>query len=277
GDIRLSLTVRELVPATACAVLLAVAGFGAAHLAGAASLWLFSPLIAGVVLDTLDWLPGRVKSCLMLLAVLGVGTWLIADANGIAGLFASLLLSGGLVVAFASLYRSDDRPAYYPLMAILLLSIAAMTRAETSLEFFFAWELITLSSYFMIAQGRDAHPHALPFLLFSLTSAFCLLGGFALADAANGTSLLQAFRTGGTDAAPAFALLAIGFLIKAGAIGFHVWMPGAYAEADDDFSAMLSSVVSKVAMFGLFMVTYLAIRSEAGLELAWLMGWIGML
>lgn len=277
GDIKVSLTVRELVPATACAVLLAAAGFGAARLAGVASLWLFSPLIAGVVLYALDWLPGRVKSCLMLLVVLGVGSWLVAGTNGIAGLFAALLLSGGLVVASASLYRSDDRPAYYPLMAILLLSIAAMTRAETSLEFFFAWELITLSSYFMIAQGRDAHPHALPFLLFSLTSAFCLLGGFALADAANGTSLLQAFRTGGTDAAPAFALLALGFLIKAGAIGFHVWMPGAYAEADDDFSAMLSSVVSKVAMFGLFMVTYLAIRSEAGLELAWLMGWIGML
>ena len=54
-------------------------------------------------------------------------------------------------------------------------------------------------------------------------------------------------------------------------------MPGAYAEADDDLSAMLSSVISKVAIFGLFVVTYLAIRSEAGLELAHLMGWIGML
>ena len=89
--------------------------------------------------------------------------------------------------------------------------------------------------------------------------------------------MLAAFRTGGADAANAFALLALGFLIKAGAIGFHVWMPGAYAEADDDLSAMLSSVISKVAIFGLFVVTYLAIRSEAGLELAHLMGWIGML
>ena len=72
-------------------------------------------------------------------------------------------------------------------------------------------------------------------------------------------------------------LLALGFLIKAGAIGVHVWLPGAYAEADDDLSAMLSAVISKVAIFGLFVVTYLAIRSEAGLELAHVMGWIGML
>jgi len=89
--------------------------------------------------------------------------------------------------------------------------------------------------------------------------------------------LLAAFHTGGADAANAFALLALGFLIKTGAIGFHVWMPGAYAEADDDLSAMLSAVISKVAIFGLFAATYLAIRSEAGLELAHLMGWIGML
>ena len=72
-------------------------------------------------------------------------------------------------------------------------------------------------------------------------------------------------------------LLAVGFLIKAGTVGAHIWMPGAYAEADDDFSAMLSGVVSKVAIFGLLTGTYLAIRSEVGLELAHAMAWVGML
>ena len=40
---------------------------------------------------------------------------------------------------------------------------------------------------------------------------------------------------------------------------------------------MLSAVVSKVAIFGLFLVTYLAIRSEIGLDMAHVMGWIGLL
>ena len=57
----------------------------------------------------------------------------------------------------------------------------------------------------------------------------------------------------------------------------HVWLPGAYAEADDDFTAMLSAVVSKVAMFGLLTGTYLAIRSEVSIELAHGMAWVGML
>ena len=102
--------------------------------------------------------------------------------------------------------------------------------------------------------------------MFSLVSAFFLLAGFAMAYAINGNISLAALRTAGPDSSMAFVLLAIGLLIKAGAIGVHVWLPGAYAEADDDVSAMLSAVISKVPIFGLLVGTYLAIRSEVELE-----------
>ena len=113
-------------------------------------------------------------------------------------------------------------------------------------------------------------------LLFSLVAAFFLLAGFALMHAANGSVDSRRCARRGRKVT-VFVLLAIGLLIKAGAIGVHVWLPGAYAEADDDMSAMLSAVVSKVAIFGLLVVTYVAIRSEITLELAHVLGWIGML
>lgn len=272
-----SLDPSRLVPVVASAVLLFVSGYVAAVFAGAVSLWLVAPLCVGGVLCLLDGLPGRIKCVLTLAAVLVVGAWITADLEGLPRLFAALLLAGGLVIAFASLYRTDPRRGFYPMMAILLLSIASLLRATTSLEFFFHWEIITLSSYFLIAQRPGAHSYVLQFLLFSLVSAFCLLAGFGIATDANGSTALSAFATAGPDAAPAFMFLAIGFLIKAGAVGVHVWLPGAYAEADDDLSAMLSAVISKVAVFGLFMVTYLAIRSDVGLEMAHVMGWIGLL
>jgi formate hydrogenlyase subunit 3/multisubunit Na+/H+ antiporter MnhD subunit len=87
----------------------------------------------------------------------------------------------------------------------------------------------------------------------------------------------MALRAVGPDSSVAFVLLAIGLLIKAGAIGVHVWLPGAYSEADDDLSAMLSALISKVPMFGLLVGTHLAIRSEVSLNLAHILGWIGML
>jgi formate hydrogenlyase subunit 3/multisubunit Na+/H+ antiporter MnhD subunit len=213
----------------------------------------------------------------MLIAVALVGFWLAESAVGIARLFAALLLPGSLVIAAASLYRGDPRPGYYPMLAVLLLSIPALLRSSTSLEFFFSWEIITLSSCFLIAKGKDARPHVLTFLLFSLVSAFFLLAGFAGIAALNGTTDLSALVTSGPDASIAFALLATGCLIKAGAIGVHVWLPGAYTEADDDFTAMLSAVISKVAIFALLTGTYLAILSQVSLEIAHGVAWIGML
>ncbi len=100
-------------------------------------------------------------------------------------------------------------------------------------------------------------PYVLQFLLFSLVSAFCLLAGFGNAN--------QCQRHHGTFGIRHVSALMrhvalcswqSGFLIKAGAVGVHVWLPGAYAEADDDLLVMLSAVISKVAIFGLFMVTY---------------------
>ena len=60
----------RLLPAGLCAVFLCVSGYVAANLSGAASLWIFAPLGAGAFLCLFDWLPGRLKSMLMLILVL---------------------------------------------------------------------------------------------------------------------------------------------------------------------------------------------------------------
>ena len=266
----------ELLAVIAVALLLVISGCFAAFLAGA-SAWIFLPLGAGLVLYLLDGLAGRIKGLLVLVFMLSGGFWLSMGLSGIGYLFAKLLYAGGLVLSIACLYRRDARPGFYPLLMVMLLSLPALPRATTSLEFFFIWELIALSSYFLIVRSRDAVPHALRYLLFSLVSGFFLLAGFAVAYAVNGNILLASLRMAGPDSSMAFLLLAIGLLIKAGAIGVHVWLPGAYAEANDDVSAMLSAVISKVPVFGLLVSTFLAIRSEVGLNLAHVLGWIGML
>ena len=265
-----------LLPIFAMALLLAISGCVAAILAGF-TLWAFMPLIAGIVLYLLDRLPGRIKCLVVLALTLVGGIWLVRDLAGIGYLFAVLLLAGGLVISIGCLYRSDQRPGFYAFLAVMLLSLPALPRVSTSLEFYFIWELITLSSYFLILRRPEAEPHALRYLLFSLVAAFFLLAGFAILDALVAGNSLAALRLPNLNSVPVFVLLAIGLLIKAGAVGVHVWLPGAYAEADDDVSALLSAVVSKVTVFGLVVGTYFAIRSEVNLNLAHVLGWIGML
>ena len=268
----------RLLPVLIACALLFITGFPAARAFLDDLQPLLLPLAAGALLWLVDGLPGRIKAVLTLLLVAAGGGWLVNGLQGLDLIFGVLLVGGGVLVAVAALYRDDTRKGFYPLLAVLLLSLALLLRAGTSLEFFYSWELMTLSSYLLITLGRDGVRPALAYLLFSLGSAFLILAGFATAYAATGTMELSALGASGELGSTVFSLLAAGFVIKLGALGAHIWLPGAYTEADDDFSAMLSAVVSKAAVFGLVLVAaQLGVRSGVGLDPGYVLGWIGIL
>jgi len=277
-DTPATITAWQLAPVALTALLLFAAGYGMAMQLETGSLGIFLPLLAGAVLWLLDGLPGRLKSLLMLVTVAAGGAWLTLDLEGLNRIFGFILVGGGVLVSLATQYRADQRRGFYPLLTVLLLSLATLLRAETSLAFFFSWELMTVSSYLLITLGRNGVKPSLTYLLFSLGSAYFLLAGFAVAYAATGSIELAALGTTGDSMGVVFSLLAAGFIIKTGGLGVHIWVPGAYAEADDDFTALLSAVVSKAGIFGLLLVAaQLGIRSDIGLDPAYVLGWIGML
>jgi formate hydrogenlyase subunit 3/multisubunit Na+/H+ antiporter MnhD subunit len=270
--------VRRLLPVLSVVLLLFAAGYAGMWYSLQELTPLLLPLGAGALLWLLDALPGRLKALLTLAVVALGGGWLVTGLQGLNLIFGMLLVGGGVLVAVATLYRADARKGFYPLLSVLLLSLAALLRAGTSLEFFFSWELMTLSSYLLITLGRDAVRPALGYLLFSLGSAFLILAGFAVAYAASASIELAALGDSGALTGVVFALLAAGFAIKLGAFGAHIWLPGAYTEADDDFTAILSAVVSKAGVFGLVLVAaQLGVRSEIGLDPAYVLGWVGIL
>jgi formate hydrogenlyase subunit 3/multisubunit Na+/H+ antiporter MnhD subunit len=277
-DAPVAISLWQLAPVALATLLLFAAGYGMAVQLETGTLAIFLPLLAGAALWLLDGLPGRLKSLLMLVVVAAGGAWLTLELEGLNRIFGFVLVGGGVLVSLATQYRTDQRRGFYPLLTILLLSLATLLRAQTSLAFFFSWELMTVSSYLLITLGRNGVKPSLTYLLFSLGSAFFLLAGFAVAYAATGSIELAALGTTGDAMGVVFSLLAAGFIIKTGGLGVHIWVPGAYAEADDDFSALLSAVVSKAGIFGLVLVAaQLGIRSDIGLEPAYVLGWMGML
>jgi formate hydrogenlyase subunit 3/multisubunit Na+/H+ antiporter MnhD subunit len=278
NDTPVVISIGQLAPVALAVLLLFAAGYGMAVQLETGTLAIFLPLLAGAVLWLLDTLPGRLKSLLMLVMVAAGGAWLTLELEGLNRIFGFILVGGGVLVSLATQYRADQRRGFYPLLTILLLSLATLLRAQTSLAFFFSWELMTVSSYLLITLGRNGVKPSLIYLLFSLGSAYCLLAGFAVAYAATGSIDLAALGATGDAMGVVFSLLAAGFVIKTGGLGVHIWVPGAYAEADDDFSALLSAVVSKAGIFGLLLVAaQLGIRSDIGLDPAYVLGWIGML
>jgi formate hydrogenlyase subunit 3/multisubunit Na+/H+ antiporter MnhD subunit len=268
----------QLLPTAVAVLALTAAGYLAAQAAHTAGVKLWLPLYAGILLALFEGLPARIKGLLALITIAAGGGWLAEDLTGLNRIFGFILIGGGVLTTAATLYQPGPRRGFYALLTTLLLSLATLLHATTSLEFFFSWELMTLSSYLIITLGKQAVKPALTYLLFSLASAFFLLAGFATAYAASGSIELTALGASGAVAGTVFSLLAAGFIIKAGALGVHIWLPGAYMEADDDFSAILSAVVSKAAVFGLILVAaLLGVRADIGLDPAYVLGWIGVL
>jgi len=170
-----------MLPILVFAGLLIIAGVAGAFGSGVSIVPALLPVIVGAALALLEGSPARVKGVAMLTAVVLV-MLAMPEADGLADLFAALLLFGGAVIAAAGLHRAEPRLGHYPLMAVLLLAIQALVRAETGLAFYVAWEFVTLSSFLLIAQG--AH-RGLSFCgpPFCLAAAFLLFAGFAIVAA----------------------------------------------------------------------------------------------
>lgn len=269
----------KLVPAAFFAVALFASGHLLAYWLGIDALRTLLPVYVGIILFGLERLPGRLKAVLALTAFAAYAYPVATQLQGLHWLFGLILLLGGGVIAFAVLYRKGDRKGFYPLLGMLLCSLVSLLDAVTSLQFFFAWEVITISSYLIISMGRGAREHILTFLLFSLGSAFLILAGFGFAYAETGSILLADLSKVSDSATLVYTLLALGFLVKTGAAGLHIWLPGAYAESDDDFSALLSAVVGKAAIFGLLLAAlHLTVNGSGGIDqVLYLLGWLGLI
>ncbi len=199
----------------------------------------------------------------------GVGGLFVLRLDGLAAIF---LLPAFLICGVGLLYGSgywpmQAKPAssawlrfFYPLLGA---AIAIVLTAGNGLVFLFAWEIMALSGYFLVATEREqdevyqagflyiAATHTATLALFAL---FALLGDQAVFIALPAAGSLD----GAAPLASAIFLLALfGFGFKAGVMPLHIWLPKAHAAAPSHVSALLSGVMIKMGIYGLIRTTSL--------------------
>ncbi len=237
-----------------------------------------APLIAGAFLYLIDWLPMKLKGGLTIVLTGLYFYYILPAVQPLPMLFAAIFALGGMLVTFASMYREIDSRGFYPLLIMMIVSLINLTLSETTLEFFTAWEFMTLSSYLLLLRGRNAGEHALRYLMFSMGAAFLIMSGFAVMYATTGVTDFYSLLAGRYIFHWGFILIGIGMLVKMGGIGFHVWLPGAYAEAEDDVSTFFSAILSKAAVYGLLLAALIyTINYHGGFDLRNILGWLGVL
>ena len=151
--------------------------------------------------------------------------------------------------------------------SVMLFSLGFVLLASNGLHFLIAWELFTLSAYFLITVNRRSREVRAAGWLYIGASHAAMLALFAFF-----TTL--AARTGGWDLgpmrghselAPLFWLALLGFGLKAGLFPLHIWLPSAHANAPSHVSALLSGVTIKMGIYGLMRFTgWLPLPDGAG-------------
>ncbi|SFJ05687.1 proton-conducting transporter membrane subunit [Celeribacter neptunius] len=237
------------------------------------------PLLFALLFLPLDIFPAKAKN---LLAIAGLVVWFALSFHGLDPIrlvFLIIMVLGGALLLLASFHAEGRRMGFYTPAMLMFAGMALLITSETSFQFFAAWEFLTVGSYFLILRGHDSEPHALSYIVFSLGGAFALLAGFALASGGKFTFFVSELSEIAPQVAPyVFVLLAIGFLTKTAVMGLHIWLPGAHAEAETDVSPMVSGILLKAGLFGLFILLLeMGHQTLYGIDLTVVLVWLGAL
>jgi formate hydrogenlyase subunit 3/multisubunit Na+/H+ antiporter MnhD subunit len=114
-------------------------------------------------------------------------------------------------------------------------------------------------------------------MIFSTAGAYLLMTGFSFAPALTSTSALMLSIEFVKLPLISVIVLAIGFMIKAGSVGVHIWLPEAHAEAEADVSSFISAILLKAGVLGLLMVAISYIAHAPSFPVFYWIGWIGVI
>lgn len=180
------------------------------------------------------------------------------------GLIVSIY-SFGYVKAFLGRRRITSLVVFYCLfMAGMLLVLLA----DDAYFFMIAWELMTVSSFFLVCfedESLEARRAAFIYLLMAHVGAMMILLAFGImAGFAAGFENFRGFTFEAMRAAPmprlwasiVFVLAFLGFAAKAGVIPMHVWLPEADPAAPSNIAALMSGVLPKIAIYGLLRLIF---------------------
>ncbi|HEY7655391.1 MAG TPA: hydrogenase 4 subunit B [Burkholderiales bacterium] len=143
-----------------------------------------------------------------------------------------------------------------------LASMALVLIADDAYLFMVAWEAMALASYFLVTTDHhdpEIRKAGFLYLLIAHVGAISILLCFGVLQGGQGEYTFDAMRHAELSsrwATVAFMLALLGFGAKAGIVPLHVWLPEAHPAAPSPVSALLSGVMLKTAIYGLFRVTY---------------------
>jgi len=177
--------------------------------------------------------------------------------------------------AAASLYalgygEHEEAPQrVLPFYPAFLAGMNLVLIADDAFSFLIAWEFMSLSSWaLVVAHHRDRNNTSAGYIYILMASfgTFALLLAFGLLagpQGGYGFSEIRAAQHAAWLPGLVLGLVLIGAGSKAGLVPLHVWLPLAHPAAPSHVSALMSGVMTKVAVYGFIRVVFDLLGSPA--------------
>jgi hydrogenase-4 component B len=162
-------------------------------------------------------------------------------------------------VAYVTDYAGRGVGAMGFFMNLFIASMILVVVADNAMWFLVAFEMMSLSSYFLVIFDQDDAAVGAGWLYFVVAHAgsVLIMIAFLLLFAQTGSLEFAAFRHA-TPSVPlascVFLLALFGFGAKAGMIPLHGWLARAHPAAPSHASALMSGVMIKIGVFGIIKV-----------------------
>jgi formate hydrogenlyase subunit 3/multisubunit Na+/H+ antiporter MnhD subunit len=183
----------------------------------------------------------------------------------LAAFFLAIVDGGGLA---ASLYalgygRHERHPGrVLPFFPAFLAGMNLVVGAADAFAFLISWEFMSLASWALVVADHrdpDSRQAAWIYLVMAGFGTLMLLLAFGLLAGADGAYVFAEMRghahadwVGGV----VLVLMLLGAGSKAGLVPLHVWLPLAHPAAPSHVSALMSGVMTKVAIYGFVRVVF---------------------
>lgn len=201
-------------------------------------------------------------------AVLPIGLpWLGAHLrlDSLAAVFLIVIgLGGGAASLYALGYgRHEHEPErILPFYPAFLGAMIFVVIADDAFTFLLSWEVMSLLSWgLVLAHHRKSETRTAAFVYLAMAGfgTMSLLLAFGLMAGGDGGYAFDAIRA--SDRSPVMAMVILALMLlgagsKAGLAPLHVWLPLAHPAAPSHVSALMSGVMTKVAVYGFIRVVF---------------------
>ncbi|MFN3704649.1 MAG: complex I subunit 5 family protein [Thermoflexales bacterium] len=203
------------------------------------------------------------------------GITIVADALSVTmALMSQVVFVFGFVYALGAKDKAVHYETFHPLFLMLAAGLTGGMLTGDIFNLFVMIELVVISGTVLtaISDDRFGTEAAYKYFLISLIASFTLLFGVGSLYASYGTLNMAdlAQRISANPEQPllpiALVLLSVTFMIKSAAVPFHFWQPDFHTASPTPVSAMLSSVVVKLGVYGFMRLTTLLAPSATWIK-----------